>query len=99
LHAGLILGGPFHARLHGGFGRSRPEFLEVRAKILELAASFDRLDRASGSVAPDPRVGQIREAIEVLLDQAPDRAERVQLVFSLPYDDDWRRTFDLASAK
>ena len=75
------------------------EFLEVRAKILELAASFDRLDRASGSVASDPRVGQIREAIAALLDQEPDRAERVQLVFSLPYDDDWRRTFDLVSAK
>ena len=75
------------------------EFLEVRAKILELAASFDRLDRASGSAASDPRVGQIREAIAVLLDQEPDRAERVQLVFSLPYDDDWRRAFDLVSAK
>ena len=36
------------------------EFLETRAKLLELAAALDRLDRAAGSVAQDPRSQQIQ---------------------------------------
>ena len=39
------------------------EFLETRCKILELAAAFDRLDRAEGSVADDPRTVRLREAL------------------------------------
>ena len=74
------------------------EFLEIRAKILDLAASFDRLDRASGSVADDPRWGLLHEAIEVLRDEKGDRAEQVQLAFSLPYDDDWQKKLDIARA-
>ena len=31
------------------------EFLPTRAKILEVAAALDRLDRASGSLAADSR--------------------------------------------
>ena len=72
------------------------EFFEIRAKLLELAASFDRLDRAPGSVADDPRMSRIREALEVLQDPKPDRAEQIQLVFSRVYDDDWQKNFDLA---
>lgn len=75
------------------------EFLELRAKILELAASLDRLSRAEGAAEPDPRLGQLREAIGVLLDDRPDRAARVQLVFSLPYDSGWRRDLGLLPAK
>jgi hypothetical protein len=71
------------------------EFLEVRAKILELAACFDRLQRAEGSVEDDPRVGRLREAVQLLLESSPDRAEQVQLLFSRTYEDDWRETFDL----
>ena len=72
------------------------EFFEIRAKLLELAASFDRLERAPGSVADDPRMSRIREALEVLQDPKPDRAEQIQLVFSRVYDDDWQKNFDLA---
>jgi hypothetical protein len=71
------------------------EFLEIRAKLLELAASFDRLDRGDGSVADDPRMSRIRRALEVLQGDAPDRAEQIQLIFSREYDDDWRRQFGL----
>ena len=71
------------------------EFLVVRAKILELAASFDRLERASGSVDGDPRMSLVAEALQVLQDMAPDRAEQVQLIFSRQYEDDWREQFKL----
>jgi hypothetical protein len=71
------------------------EFLQIRAKILEVAASMDRLERADGSVANDPRLGRLRDAVQLLLDPAGGRAEQVQLLFSRSYEDDWRQTFDL----
>ena len=66
------------------------EFLEVRAKILEIAAALDRLDRAEGTVADDPRLGRIEQGLARLQSEQPDRAEQIQLIFSLPYDKDWR---------
>lgn len=72
------------------------EFLEIRAKILQLAASFDRLDRGEGSVADDPRLSQLREALEVLLQDQPERAETIQIVFSRPYDDQWQDEFNIS---
>ncbi len=55
--------------------------LEMRWRCLSLAADLDRLDRAQ-SAATDPRLLQLREAISVLLDAVPDRARRVQMIFS-----------------
>jgi hypothetical protein len=66
------------------------EFLPIRAKLLEIAASLDRLDRASGSLGKDPRRTQIHAAIQVLLRPEDDRAERLQLIFSRPYHEDWQ---------
>jgi hypothetical protein len=66
------------------------EFLPVRAKILEVAAALDRMDRASGSVASDSRRAQMHAAIQVLLRPEDDRAEQIQLIFSRTYKDDWR---------
>jgi hypothetical protein len=71
------------------------EFLEIRAKVLEVAACLDRLDRAPGTVQQDPRMVRLRQAIDLLADSRPDRAERVQLVFSREYDEDWRKKFGL----
>ena len=72
------------------------EFLEIRAKLLELAASFDRLDRGGG-IASDERSSElIRQGLKVLLDQTGDRAEQIQLIFSRPYDDDWQKAFGMA---
>jgi hypothetical protein len=71
------------------------EFLPVRAKILEVAAALDRLDRASGSLASESRRAQVHAAIQVLLRPDDDRAERIQLIFSRPYQDDWREKFEL----
>jgi hypothetical protein len=72
------------------------EFLEIRCKILDLAAAWDRLGRAAGSVADDPRLARLREALTVVLDESADRAEQVQMVFSRPYDDAWQNEFKVA---
>jgi hypothetical protein len=70
------------------------EFLPIRAKILEIAAALDRLDRGSGSLASDARRAQIQAAIQILL-RPDDRAEQVQLIFSRQYNDEWREKFDI----
>ena len=69
------------------------EFLEIRCKILDLAAALDRLERAEGSVAEDPRLARVREALTVLQSGSDDRAEQVQMIFSRPYDDAWQKSF------
>ena len=56
-------------------------FLEMRWRCLSLAADLDRVDRA-GSSKSDARLVKLREAIGVLLHSNPNRAERVQLIFS-----------------
>ena len=68
-------------------------FLEVRARILDVAAILDRLGRGSGAAETDsdPRLARIREALEVLHDQSGGRAERIQKIFSLDYDANWER--------
>ena len=71
------------------------EFLEIRCKILDLAAAFDHLARAEGSVADDARVSRLREALQVVLDAGGDRAEQVQMVFSRPYEEGWQREFKI----
>ncbi|HUY89941.1 MAG TPA: hypothetical protein VMV10_14490 [Pirellulales bacterium] len=71
------------------------EFLEVRAKILEIAAALDRLDRAAGSVEGDQRLARIRQGLAMLTADRSDRAEQVQLIFSLAYEEGWRKQFQL----
>lgn len=75
------------------------DFLEVRGKILEVAATLDRLDRAPShhahGEAPDRRLAQLRQALEALLEPGPGRAETVQHIFSLHYDPAWRDRFGL----
>ena len=66
------------------------EFLETRSKILELAAAFDRLTRAEGSVSGDPRLARLYEALAAVASDASDRAEQVQMIFSREYDEGWR---------
>jgi len=70
------------------------EFLKARHEILDVAAALDRIERAdgAGAVAGDPRMAQLREAIALLIDGKPDRAERVQMVFSDDYDPNWRES-------
>ncbi len=58
------------------------EYLGIRCRLIELAAALDRIDR-DGGVDDDPRMSNIRRAFEILADRAPDRAERIQMVFSI----------------
>ena len=67
------------------------EFLTIRGKLLEVAAALDRIERGRGSAAGDPRLGKILETLPVLGKPGADRAEQLQLLFSMPYDSDWRK--------
>ena len=65
------------------------EFLQLRAKILELAASFDRLDRGA-PLPEDTRLNLLHQGIQIVLSDDPDRAERLQRLFSREYDPNWK---------
>lgn len=64
-------------------------FLEVRAKLLEIAAVLDRVDRADGAPADDARLRKVNEALSILQEPGSNRAERIQLLFSREYDPNW----------
>lgn len=71
------------------------EFFLSRSKILDLAATLDRLNRAEGSVDELQQRQLLQQGIEILLDNEPDKAKRVQLLMSRPYDPDWRKNYGL----
>ena len=75
------------------------EFLEIRAKILEVAAALDRLDRAEGDVSNDPRMKLIADGIKLIAAAQSDplRAEKIQLLFSREYDAKWLEEFEIAT--
>jgi hypothetical protein len=64
-------------------------FLEARSRLLDVAAILDRIDRGSSPVTGDSRLEKIRRALAVLAEPADGRAERIQTIFSLPYEDGW----------
>ncbi len=57
-------------------------FMEARAKLIDLAAFLDRVDRAEG--AEDFRVKAFRRALAELEKSGPDRAKQVLLALSDP---------------
>ncbi|MCC6509555.1 MAG: hypothetical protein IT423_10635 [Pirellulaceae bacterium] len=81
------------------------EFLLARAKILELAATLDRIERAGGDVSALPQRKLLEQGFNLLISPladtgqagtgqaGPSRAEQVQLLFSREYSDQWRQTF------
>ena len=76
------------------------EFLEIRAELLQLAAHFDRIERASGEIADDARVQKIRLALEALssANVGPHRAEQLQLILSREYDPKWQANLGVPAA-
>ena len=84
-------------------------YLEVRARLLEIAATLDRIDRAKSSATnasesadasgkpldADPRMAQLKQGIELLLSEEDGRAAKVQKLFSLNYDPDWRSKYQV----
>ena len=65
-------------------------FLEARARLLDVAAILDRVDRGEGTVN-DPRMVRIQQAIAALQEVEPGRAARIQQIFSLDYDPTWSK--------
>ncbi len=63
-------------------------FLEARARLLDVAAILDRIDRGEGT-ADDPRMKRIHAAIAALKGDSPGRAAAIQQIFSLDYDAAW----------
>ncbi|HEY3855304.1 MAG TPA: hypothetical protein VGO67_13005 [Verrucomicrobiae bacterium] len=57
-------------------------FMEARAKLIDLAAFLDRVDRAEGT--DDFRIKALRKALKELEHDKPDRAKRVLLSLSDP---------------
>ncbi len=68
-------------------------FLEMRCKVLDVAAALDRIEQATHAqpAMRDSRLVKLRQAISVLLDEQSDRATRVQMIFSDPYEPKWER--------
>lgn len=60
-------------------------FLEARAKLIDIAAFLDRLDRAEGEA--DFRLAAFKAALAKLGESAPQRAEQVLLSLSDPTSD------------
>lgn len=56
--------------------------MENRAKLIDLAAFLDRVDRAEGDA--DFRLASFKEAMKCLSDGAPQRAKNVLLSLSDP---------------
>ena len=69
-------------------------FLETRAKLLEIAATLDRVDRATAAAAvtpldergsdasADPRLRFVQDALTILQGNASNRAELIQRRYS-----------------
>lgn len=62
-------------------------YLEIRCKLLEIAASYDRFQRAGGgdpTTDPDLRLARCTRALALLSgsSKSPDRAEQIALLFS-----------------
>ncbi|MDB5389509.1 MAG: hypothetical protein JWM11_5155 [Planctomycetaceae bacterium] len=67
-------------------------YLEMRSRILDLAASLDRIAVATddGTVANDPRLAKLNSGLKILLSlDVSDRAEQVQMLFSDAYVPNW----------
>ena len=59
------------------------EFLGIRARLIDIAATLDRIERAQDEPMEDPRLDKICQGIAVLGTDTPNRTEQIQLIFSL----------------
>ena len=49
-------------------------YADIRSHLLEVAAAFDRLERAGGT--DDPRLKELRRVARIAVDDQPERAQR-----------------------
>jgi hypothetical protein len=61
-------------------------FIENRTRLLELAAFLERIDRSAdgGDPGSDFRMAAFRQALHVLVSNAPDKMDQIQFIFSDP---------------
>ena len=71
------------------------EFLDIRSRILDVASSLDRIQRADGDVSSDERMQKLADALQIALSDDPHRAEKIQLLFSREYDEHWKDQFSM----
>lgn len=71
------------------------EYLQVRAKILEIGAFFDRLGEAESADLDEQKLDLLKRASHLLTDDQSKKAERIQLLFSREYDQAWRERFGI----
>lgn len=71
----------------------RHEAPVLRAKLIEVAAALDRIDRAGGAEFLRDDSEPIRALRELLDAEGGDRAERIQTLYSRAYDAEWRARF------
>lgn len=67
------------------------DFLEIRCLILNLAAALDRIDRAEGAdaIGNHEQMQLLQGGLDLLQQEGPGRAEKVQLHFSDKYQEGW----------
>ena len=73
-------------------------FLDVRCRLLDLAAALDRIDAAGEIEIGVEKRRRIDDAIELLGGDREDRAAAMQMLFSRDYDPQWRERFAGATA-
>ncbi|MFN3192507.1 MAG: hypothetical protein ACE361_18485 [Aureliella sp.] len=71
------------------------EFLQTRAKILELAAFFDRLQEAPKDEVNEEQLQLLKKGCEILTSDSQNKAAEVQLLFSQEYNENWRKDYSL----
>ena len=75
------------------------EFLLTRAKILEVAAFFDRFTGAEAEREEDSpdeeKLELLMGACRILTDSEESKAARVQLLFSRAYEEAWREKMSI----
>jgi hypothetical protein len=58
------------------------QFIDARARLIDIAAFLDRLDRQEGEGEGDIRLKYYKATLPILLEDRPDRAKAVLEAFS-----------------
>ena len=66
------------------------DFMIARARIVELAATLDRNERATGDVVDSKNMQLLMQGMHILCDDEVEKAKRVQLLMSRQYDPQWQ---------
>ncbi len=72
------------------------DFMIARARIVELAATLDRIERATGDVEDSKNMQLLMQGMQVLCDDEVEKAKRVQLLMSRQYDPQWQSQMSIA---